>query len=141
MGVGDILKLTRYNKNAKLLLISVFTVTLLLGNASLVFAQNFNPAITITEPTVEGNVRFGGVFATGDINGDGKLDVVVGTSRSTPGSCTGISCGEIHVFLGPNYSTGTTINSPVIQVLGLYGGSVAIGDLNGDIYDDVIVSE
>ncbi|MBM9499332.1 VCBS repeat-containing protein [Leptospira sp. 201903071] len=83
---------------------------------------------------------FGGTVATGDINGDGFEDVVVGSYGYSTSS------GRVDVF----YSSGTsgvptgglsTAKSTLIgSVLnGRFGITVATGDSNGDGYADVLV--
>lgn len=73
--------------------------------------------------------------AIGDLNGDGKPDLVVGNSCLNPGFCT---YGSVDVFLG----NGDGTFQPAV---GYYSGgpgvdSVAIADVNGDGKADVIVA-
>lgn len=77
------------------------------------------------------------VSTAGDLNGDGFADIVVGAPFAPPSQT-----GRVLVFLG-----GTTLsNAPVLtltgpQVNAQFGRSVTIaGDLNGDGFDDVVVS-
>ncbi|MBL0272634.1 MAG: FG-GAP repeat protein [Chitinophagaceae bacterium] len=76
------------------------------------------------------------VASSGDVNGDGYSDVIVGS----PGVST--STGAAYIFLGS--STGLS-SSPATILNGLgtnnsFGSSVACtGDVNGDSYSDVIV--
>ena len=73
----------------------------------------------------------GGIIA-GDINGDGIADMVVSNSTA----------GEVNVYLGR-----TTINTaPDITLkpryLGMkFQGVVPVGDINGDGYDDIAISD
>jgi hypothetical protein len=73
----------------------------------------------------------GGVYvATGDVNGDGFDDIIVGAGPDAPGGHVkvfdGASGGEIRSFLAFDGFTG-----------GVY---VATGDVNGDGRDDIIIS-
>jgi hypothetical protein len=72
----------------------------------------------------------GGVtVAAGDVNGDGKADVIVGAGPGAPG-------GHVKVFDG---GTGQVLQS-FFAFAGFAGGvTVAGGDVNGDGYSDVIV--
>ena len=78
------------------------------------------------------------VAGAGDVNGDGYEDVIVGAPLS---DYTGANSGRAYIYYG-----GAIFNSTPDKVLSglageLLGTSVAgAGDVNGDGYDDVIVS-
>jgi len=65
--------------------------------------------------------------ATGDLNGDGKLDLVVTNSADN----------TVSVLLG---KVDGTFASPVKYPTGIYPASVAIGDFNGDGNLDFVVT-
>ncbi len=87
-----------------------------------------------------GGGKFGtSVASAGDVNGDGKDDVIVGAPLYTG---TLAAEGRAHVYLGTASGVSTTASwSPLGgSALGRFGTSVAsAGDVNGDGYDDVIV--
>lgn len=81
------------------------------------------------------------VSATGDVNGDGFDDVIVGAFQD--GDVEPLS-GSAYVYLGsasgidPNTEAKISASTP--QALGMFGYSVAgAGDVDGDGYDDIIV--
>jgi FG-GAP repeat/FG-GAP-like repeat len=85
--------------------------------------------------------RFGvSVAATGDVNGDGFPDIVVGAEWSNADAPKG---GRAYVFLGgpgadavPDF----VLQVPEVQSRALTGDAVAIpGDLNGDGWNDIAV--
>jgi hypothetical protein len=90
--------------------------------------------------TGEASSKFGWSVATGDVNGDGFVDVVVGSDLYSS------STGRAYVFHSSG-SGGVTITdavsaSAIITGEGGYDGfgySVAVGDMNGDGYADVVV--
>ncbi len=71
----------------------------------------------------------GGVtVASGDVNGDGRADIITGAGPGSPG-------GHVKVFDGTTGALGRSF----FAYTGFSGGIfVASGDVNGDSYDDII---
>ena len=87
----------------------------------------------------------GTALASGDINGDGHDDIIIGSPEDyVP---RGYKAGEVYVIFGssdPPYTFDLTSQSADITVYGCEqfdncGYAVASGDVNGDEYDDVII--
>jgi len=80
---------------------------------------------------------FGQVLATGDVNGDGHPDVIVGIPLANSGD------GKVIVYSGePNITFGSTVLMNVSGVSGAgdnFGASVSTADVNDDGKADVIV--
>jgi FG-GAP repeat len=101
----------------------------------------------------------GASLATGDINGDGKADIIIGASGTAYGAATG---GSVYIVLGGptgqmqdatawaatqllsaakpiNGTDGFRLDGPTATYR--IGNSVAAGDINADGYADIIIGD
>ena len=97
--------------------------------------------------TAEPSDRFGSTLAAGDLNGDGRDDLAIGTPSDSAGD---VCCaGAVNVLYGGSGGLSATGNqlwgqdSPGVldaaEPLDAFGGSLAAGDINGDGRDDLAV--
>jgi Ca2+-binding RTX toxin-like protein len=92
----------------------------------------------------ERNTNFGAALATGDINADGFEDLVVGASGA---SDTVAGAGAFHILYGSANGLTTTNSQLIAQSFSLrvdktgdgFGSAIAVGDVNGDGADDIVV--
>jgi hypothetical protein len=104
-------------------------VRIYLGSATGLVAT---PAVTLTSP--DGTTsHFGYAVSSGDVNGDGYGDVIVGSDKSA----------KVHVYLGGPTGIAmppsVTLTSP--HGVAFFGASVSGGgDLDGDGFTDVVVA-
>jgi len=129
------------------------------GEAYAVFMSKTFPSnhvidLSVTTPdvTISGRDyadRLGISVATGDPNGDGLADFLVGSPMARPSGRA--NAGEVYVLWGRKTWTkpyvvdlgSTTSNSPDLLIMGqnLYdrlSWTIACGDLNGDKIDDIL---
>ena len=132
------------------------------GESYVVFGQASGFAASLDLSTLDGITGFRldgidvddrsgrSVSSAGDINGDGFDDIIIGANRADVGSDTG--AGESYVVFGKasgfaasldlsilNGTTGFRLNG--IDAFDYSGGSVSsAGDVNGDGFDDIIIS-
>jgi len=80
--------------------------------------------------------KFGYALASGDLNGDGVPDLVVGAPFNT-NNPTYYQGGAVYVFFGPDYTTGAKLYASS-STSGL-GWAVSTGDVNADGTDDLVI--
>ncbi|MCP4069697.1 MAG: hypothetical protein GY741_15605, partial [Phycisphaeraceae bacterium] len=128
------------------LLVGAYSLSNYVGNAGAAFCFHGGPdGLSIEPDWVEKggfvNAFFGGTLSTaGDVNGDGYDDVIIG-EENVP---TDTGTGKAYVYLGSadgleSYSFWELESDVLYSYL---GRSLSYaGDVNGDGYDDVILSE
>jgi hypothetical protein len=112
------------------------------GKSDIIVDNGFNTAIFpfLSNGPTNGNVAFRGLstiyvhamlnMASGDIDGDGKPDLVVGTSTN-----------QIQVYLNTSTTGTITFAAPLILNLASTPNYIALGDLDGDGKIDIVTSE
>jgi hypothetical protein len=101
------------------------------------------PSRILENPENQVNASFGLTLASGDINGDGRSDLVVGAELQDAGDLTR---GKVFVYPGQVSSEGlraqpsTVLTHPDNASSNRFGRALAIGDFNGDGYADIAVT-
>ena len=90
----------------------------------------------LNEPVPQQSAELGRALAAGDINGDGFGDFAAGVADGQPLGV--VDAGEVIVFFGPGFST-VQLREPTIEMGADFGSALAIGDVNGDGNDDLVV--
>ncbi len=102
--------------------------------------RGYAQTITLNSPNEEVSGQFGvAVSSAGDVNGDGKADVIAGAFHENPGASP-VDAGRAYIFSGADGSLLFTLVSPNEEAGGEFGISVSgAGDVNADGKADVIV--
>jgi hypothetical protein len=108
------------------------------GRAWVLFGPTFEPGIELqaATPTLDEEFSSGG-FSAGDVDGDGHLDLLVGSPNWMDAGS--LRVGRAHLFHGPDFATSTVYDDPVPQAEAQFGRSVLLADVTGDGRADVIV--
>lgn len=108
------------------------------GRAWVLFGPTFSPTISFQPADPGWDEQFGtGGVSLGDVNGDGALDILVGSPFWMLGSWDEV--GRAHLFFGPDFQVGIVLDDPAPQPGARYGGSVLLADTTGDGLADVFV--
>jgi hypothetical protein len=92
--------------------------------------------------------RFGASVATGDLNGDGIADLIVGATDADGPRKERASTGQVYVFFGSTSFPRTIDLARRNADMTIFGrnamdqlGNVIVsGDVNGDLFDDLIIA-
>ncbi|TKJ28922.1 hypothetical protein CEE39_09710, partial [bacterium (candidate division B38) B3_B38] len=127
------------------------------GRVYVIFGSS-NPLSTIDLGTTSADITVcgastydcsGSAVASGEVNGNGFDDIIIGAPNADPGSPARTDAGETYVIFGdsypsPPYTIDLSTTPADITVYGddagdKSGSAVASGDVKGDGYDDIII--
>ena len=107
------------------------------GRVAVFFGPSLTPAPVIDNSQPDDNAHFGSSVAAGDVNGDGKADLLVGAPDALVGGME--RAGKGFVFVAPSFSTSYALQAPQPEANSSFGRALAAADVNNDGYDDVVI--
>jgi len=81
--------------------------------------------------------RFGISMASGDLNGDGKMDIIIGAPFNTNDPAL-YQSGAVYVYFGPDFTTQDALHASSKNKG--FGWQVTSGDINNDGIPDLLIS-
>jgi hypothetical protein len=116
-------------------------VRVFFGSAGPLFNE-FATGADVTITSASADARLGTAIATGDVNGDGITDLVVGAPEHRVNNK---KVGQFHVFYGPLASGAISSGSANVTIVGtassdqgMLGRALAVVNVNGDTIADVL---
>ncbi len=130
------------------LLLSPVLALLLVQGGGAFHASTHDLETTLADLTIQGALvddQVGWEVASGDFNDDGIGDVLVGARQADGPSDSRGNAGDAYIILGPRTGTIDLFDEPAdVTIYGAdqndqLGFSLAVGNVNGDQYDDIIL--
>jgi hypothetical protein len=101
-------------------------------------AQFTGEPTQLSQAPPQAGAQFGATLATGDVNGDGFADLLVGAPLADVNGQA--DAGQVFVYFGPSLGgTPTTLQAPAPQAGAHFGLFLTTGNVNGDGFADILV--
>jgi hypothetical protein len=110
------------------------------GRVDVYWGPGYATHLEIANPTPTQGDFFGSYLSSGDVNGDGLMDLIEGSGRDDHAGS--VNQGSIHVFLSPALAYDGEINYPLPSApQARFGEDVHAADLDGDGTAEIVTAD
>jgi hypothetical protein len=107
------------------------------GEVRVYLGPSLSLSYILRAPQPQAQGWFGNVVRTGDVTGDGFVDILVGARQEDVNGV--VDAGRVYVFAGPQFTSVSVLTAPMLETGARIGHALCTTDWNGDGIQDIAV--